>query len=542
MKNSNGQNGTHERPRLAAIDVGTNSIRLVVAEVEPDGGYRVLDEERSMTRLGSGLDKRGALSRESMLRSIEALAKMKAIADGFRVGQLRAIATSAVREASNGSEFRAEVKRRCGMNVEVISAAEEGRLALQSAARHFALDGRPTAVVDIGGGSLEVVLSGGALIEQMHSLALGAVRLTERFARSDPWRRAERKALIREIDEVIKAQLGKPLLRPEVMVGSGGTFTTLAQMVRLQREGQEGRVHGYVITRTEIEEWLGRLFATPLAQRRQIPGLNPQRADIIVAGAAAIVRLARKLRVQQILINEGGVRDGMMFAMIARLHGSAGGTPRAAHGREAWVRSFARKCRSHEAHCEHVTRLALQMFDALRGPFNLPDEAREMLQAGALLHDIGYLIGHAKHHKHAYHLIMHSEMPGFTGRELEIVANVARYHRRALPKKSHAEFRRLSGTDRRLVCLLAGILRVADALDRTHNQCVREVRVLRRGEAVRLQLTAQADPQVEMWYARRKGRLFEKAFGTRLSFAVARAESRRELRVVRAAAGGGTRA
>lgn len=318
MKSANGHDSTGERPRLAAIDVGTNSIRLVVAEVEPDGGYRVLDEERSMTRLGSGLDKSGALSREAMLRSVEALAKMKAIADGFRVGQLRAIATSAVREASNGSEFRAEVKRRCGVNVEVISAAEEGRLAMHSAARHFALDGRPTAVVDIGGGSMEVVLSGGALIEQMHSLALGAVRLTERFARSDPWRRVERKALIREIDDVIKEHLGKPLLRPEVMVGSGGTFTTLAQMIRLQREGQEGRVHGYVITRTEIAEWLRRLFETPMAQRRQIPGLNPQRADIIVAGAAAIVRLARKLRVQQILINEGGVRDGMMFAMIAR--------------------------------------------------------------------------------------------------------------------------------------------------------------------------------------------------------------------------------
>jgi exopolyphosphatase/guanosine-5'-triphosphate,3'-diphosphate pyrophosphatase len=198
---------------------------------------------------------------------------------------------------------------------------------------------------------------------------------------------------------------------------------------------------------------------------------------------------------------------------------------------------FARKCHSNERHCEHVARLAGEIFDALREPHELPEECRGLLIAATLLHDIGYLINHSKHHKHAYHLILHSDLPGFSAREIELIANVARYHRRAAPKKSHSNFARLDRADRELVRQLSGILRVADGLDRTHTQCIRSVRCELSDDCVRLSLDASADPQVEIWDAERKAELFESAFETKLELTWAKKEKVRPVRPLRATAG-----
>jgi exopolyphosphatase/guanosine-5'-triphosphate,3'-diphosphate pyrophosphatase len=512
------ENATNSNSRLAAIDVGTNSIRLVVAEVDGDGSYRVLDEEREMTRLGSGLDAHGRLADESMGKSLDAIGKMKAIADGFQVSELRAIATSAVREATNGGAFCREAERRHGVRIEVISANEEARFAFQSAARHFSLDGRSTAVVDIGGGSAEVILAAGTVIDQVHSMPLGAVRLTERCCLSDPLKKKHWKLLLREIDRQIKEQIGKPPFTTEVMVGSGGTFTAVAEVVQSQRLGQTSTVQGYQVSRADVIHLLDRLRETPLQGRRQMPGLNPTRADIIVAGVAVIARLAEHLGCRQILVNDRGIRDGLLVSMIRQRNGERAPAPRSVDRMEA-VRAFAAKCRSNERHCGHVARLAVSIFDGLREQFGLPPHGREILEAAALLHEIGYLINHSQHHKHAYHLIMHGELPGFSAHEVEMIANVARYHRRALPKKSHPNFRRLNRADRGLVRRLSGILRVADGLDRTHSGCVTGVACDRGKGTVRMVLDASADPKVEIWDAERKAKLFEKAFGCRLELA-----------------------
>jgi exopolyphosphatase/guanosine-5'-triphosphate,3'-diphosphate pyrophosphatase len=497
---------------LGAIDIGTNSIRLVVAEVAADGGYRLLEEERDMTRLGRGLLERGRLASEPMERSYAALEKMKAIADGFRVAELRAVATSAVREATNGKAFCQEVRRRCGLRVEVISGEEEAQLVLRSAQHHFDLDARSVAVVDIGGGSMEVILAAGSVVDEELTLPLGAVRLTERYGTADTvspkrWRR-----LRRGIDRVLDEHLGKPPFYPEVMIGSGGTFTNLAEMVQVEREGSARGVQGYALSRAEVVHLLHRLRATPLEERRQTPGLNPRRADIIVAGAAAVARLAKRLETPQILVNDGGLREGLLLAMIAeRFPGESSETLRPAQRLES-ARAFARKCRSSERHCEHVARLAGELFDGLAQRCALPAESRDLLQAAALLHDIGYVINHAKHHKHAYHLILHGDLQGFSAGEIEIVANVARYHRKAFPSKRHPAFGRLDRADRRIVRTLAGILRIADGLDRTHTQRVQSVScTVRRGSA-RLTLRARSDPRVEIWDAQRKAGLFTQAF------------------------------
>ncbi|HKG32970.1 MAG TPA: Ppx/GppA family phosphatase, partial [Gemmatimonadales bacterium] len=308
-------------PRLAAIDVGTNTIRLTVAEVQDDDTYRVLDEEREMVRLGEKLDRTGRLTDEAIQRALAAIGKMKAIADGFKIRQLRAIATSAVREAANGRQFIREVSRQHKVRIDVISGEEEAQLAFHTAARHFDFQGRSTAVVDIGGGSVEVILSAGTAIDHVYSLPLGAVRVTDRLLRSDPLKPKHWKEMKEEIDRGIRSVLRQPHHRAEIMIGSGGTFTALAHMSKFQREGRHGSVQGYVLTPSDIVHLLRHLRDTPLEARRQIPGLSPDRADIIVAGAAVISRLVRGLGTQQIMVNERGIRDGLLLRMIAELPG-----------------------------------------------------------------------------------------------------------------------------------------------------------------------------------------------------------------------------
>jgi len=515
--------------RLGAIDIGTNSIRLVVAEVESDGTYRVLDEEREMVRLGHGLFSSGRLGAGTMERGLEALAKMKAIVDGFQVAELRVVATSAVREASNGRAFVREARRRCGLRIDVIPQEEEAHLVLQSALRHFDLAGRSVAVVDIGGGSMEVVLVAGTVVDDVHVLPLGAVRLSETYCKSDPLKDRHWRKLKRAIDGTLADGIGKVPFHPEVIIGSGGTFTNLGEMVKAEREGQAGKVHGYALSRADVVHLLHRLRETPLDERKRIPGLNPRRADIIVAGAAAVARLAKWLGGHQILVNERGLRDGVLLAMIADRFDTARATPVRPKDRLEWVRAFARKCRSNERHCEHVATLAGQVFDGLRGPLDLKEEGRGILTAAALLHDVGYVINHAKHHKHAYHLIMHGELQGYSAREVELIANVARYHRKAFPRKSQANFARLERADRRLVRRLAGILRVADGLDRTHTQRVTAVTCEPGPHRLRLALTAASDPRVEIWDAGRKAGLLEKVLDASIAFRWAGAERGRKV-------------
>ncbi len=498
-------------PRLAAIDVGTNSIRLVVAEVEPDGGYRVLDEEREMTRLGHRLFDTGRLDGAAMEHALKTLATMRAIVDGFGVAAFRAVATSAVREASNGPAFCRQALRRCGVRIEVISAEEEAQLVVQSAQRHFDLAGRAVAIADIGGGSLELVFAAGGVVERVYTFPLGAVRLTERYLRSDPPTRREWKKLRRAIDRALDAALTKVPFRPELMIGSGGTFTNLGEMGRAERHGEAGSIHGYRLSRSEVVEQMQRLRVMPLERRRETPGLNPRRADIIVAGVAAVSRLAKRLGTQQIVVNERGVRDGLLLTMLAE-RTTAVRAPIPTLDRLGRVRAFAQACRSNQRHCEHVGLLAGQLFDQLQERGELPAESRDLLVAAALLHDIGYLVNHAQHHKHAYHLIMHASLDGFAPQEIELIANIARYHRRALPKKRHANFARLDRADRRLVRRLSGILRVADGLDRTHSGRVTGVRCEFERGGVRVLVEADSDPQVEIWDAERKAVLFAAAF------------------------------
>src|SRR5919107_5832683 len=260
-----------------------------------------------------------------------------------------------------------------------------------------------------------------------------------------------------EIDRGIRSVLRQPYHRAEIMIGSGGTFTALAHMTKFQREGRHGSVQGYVLTPSDIIHLLRQLRNTPLEARREIPGLSPDRADIIVAGAAVISRLLRGLGTQRIMVNERGIRDGLLLRMIGELPGRSPKSqlPQPSN-RIEWARHFARKGHSNERHCEQVASPALQIFDGIKGRYDLPASARDLLHAAAILHDIGYLISHAKHHKHAYPLIMHGELPGFTPHEVELIANVVRYHRKAFPRKRDENLAYLDAPDRRCNLRLPG--------------------------------------------------------------------------------------
>jgi exopolyphosphatase/guanosine-5'-triphosphate,3'-diphosphate pyrophosphatase len=310
--------------------------------------------------------------------------------------------------------------------------------------------------------------------------------------------------------------VGEPPFSPEVMVGTGGTFTNLGEMLQYEREGRVTRVRGYEMTRGDLVHLLDRLRETPLPERRRLGALNPKRADIIVAGAAVVVRLAKHLDTRRILVSDRGVRDGLIVSMIEDLGLAGGQVTAGADDRMESIHEFARKCRSNERHCRHVAAIATQLFDAVREPFELPSRGRDILEAAALLHEVGYLVNHAQHHKHAYHLIMHGDFRGFSPGEVELVANVARYHRRAFPQKRHENLRRLDAADRRLVRQLSAILRIADGLDRTHGQVVTNVRARVGNGATRVRVVAAESPATDLADAKRKSELFERTFGVTL--------------------------
>ena len=513
--------------RIAAIDVGTNSMRLIVAEASADGSYRVLDDEKEVTRLGRGLCDTGQLRQDSMEHSAQVIARMKGIAEGYGVpmNQLRIIGTCAVREATNGPDFVELVRRQSGLTLEPISGEEEARLAHLSAAAAFDLSSVSAAVVDIGGGSTEMVLSSGGVIDQLCTLPLGAVRLTEQFAGAqEPGDEEIYDEMRRYIRRTIRQQFGKAPFVPQFIVGTGGTFTSLAaiSMHRGASTSSGGllpfAVRGYELQRSEVKHTLEWLRQMPVRSRLRVAGLSPDRTEIIIAGLAVAEAVMKHLGANTARVHDRGIRDGLLLTMIHDMWPTGEHRFLEPVDRIRSARHFATACRYEEHHSNHVAELAVSIFDQLtqHRPETLEecggDAGRELLRVAGILHDVGYFINYSKHHKHSYHLIVHSDIPGFAHRELEIIANIARYHRRSEPKARHPNFAKLPPADRRVVRVLSAILRIADGLDRTHTRSVRSVRLTITGGVATFTLDAPEEPAADMWGAGRKADLFAKQF------------------------------
>lgn len=500
--------------RLAAIDIGTNSIRCIVAETAADGEFRILDDEKATVRLGEGMAVTGEISPAAWERARDGLLRMKKIVDGLGVSAVEAVATSAVRKAANGEEFTRAMARETGIEIRVISGEQEAELAALSAWRHFDMDHARYVLVDIGGGSVEVVTAAGRHIEEIFSLELGAVLMTEQFLRRDPLPDKDLNRLRRHVRTSLEETLGDDDRGAAFVIGSGGTMSNLGGMAMAMRREKYDSVHGYEVLRSEVVHLLAMLQRRSVKERRTVPGLQPDRADIIVAGVTVADELMRFFDANLLRINERGIREGLIVQSLQK-HGFLPVTKEARDWRSA-VTAFARSCHSDEEHAHNVATLSLKIFDALAAPFRLSDADRRLLEAAALLHDVGYFISYSQHHKHSYHLIRHASLFGFTPRELEIMANIARYHRKAPPKKKHENFVRLSAEDRERVKKLGGILRLADGLDRRRAGAVKEVACTLTGTTCTLGLEGGEDLSVELYGGMAKADLFEEAFRRKL--------------------------
>lgn len=501
-------------PRLAAIDIGTNSLRLIIAEPLRDGNYRVLDDEKETTRLGKQLHATGKLDPAAVQNTIGTLRRMKQIAEGYQVQQMRVIATCAVREAKDGAAFCQRVRDEVGLEIEVISSRKEAHFAFLSVARSFQLHGKHVAVADLGGGSTEIILASGNLVEGIYSTPLGAVRITEMFSAQQNIDDETYLRMTKYIDQELRKHTKGALLHPHLLIGSGGTFTTLADMTMASKRQTGLPLRGYEISHAEVRHLVDRMRKLSARARKSLPGLSSDRADIILAGATIIDRLMRHLDVNLLQIHDRGVRDGLLLTMIDQSVGKSTEDPL---DQDVAIDRLAMACGVDLDHCRHVARLAGSLFGQLHADYGLADSDRGLLETAARLQDVGYLINYDKHHKHSFHLILNSRLPGFQPHDLEIIAHVARYHRGSEPRKKHNQFARLSEADQIRVRRLAAILRLAGGLDRSNTRQVQDARISRNGKRTQIHVVSADFPEVDLWAARRRAEPFERAFDTRLS-------------------------
>ncbi len=504
--------------RLAAIDIGTNSIRCIVVEANTNASYRVLDDEKDTVRLGEGIASSGAISDAAMKRAEQAASRMARLVKGLGVKGVEAVATSAVRKASNGPLLVKRLELILGVPVRVICGEEEAALATQSALRNFDMQGQRYGVMDVGGGSVELTTAQGQVVEEHYSLELGAVVMTEKFLPSDPVKPSEMLKFRNHIRSALKKIFGDNRPTLPLLVGSGGTVTAIAQMIRTHSKKELPTVHGVTILRSEVVHVLAMLQRKPLAERKGIPGLSPDRADIIIAGVALVDSMMEFFGSNSLLVNGRGIREGVILQALQR-HGFSPCTPSSRSWRDSVI-EFGRNCQIEEAHALQVSWLALAMFDDLAKSCSLKKRDRVILETAAILHDAGAWINYESHHKHSYHLIRHADLYGLTPMEKELAAQVARYHRKSLPKRKHEAFQKLTTKEQVLVSRLAGILRFADGLDRRRCRAINKISCAIQGNVARVAVSGSDDLSVEVFGGSAKKELFEKAFGLQILFAV----------------------
>lgn len=484
---------------IAAVDIGTNSFHLVVARSSEPGRFEVIAREKEMVRLGSGAPDMKELDPAAIERGVAALRRMRQVAE-IHDASLVAVATSAVREAENAREFLHRAKAEAGVSVDVITGLEEARLIYLGVLQALPVFDRRTVLVDIGGGSTEVLLGHKGDVLVAGSLKLGAIRLTRRFFRTDTLHPAALDACRRYVRAAL-VPLAREVLAQgfDVAVGTSGTIESVAEIIRAARKDDTPvprTLNGFEFTRAEVADAVRRLVdAGTVEERLRIKGIDERRADIILGGAVVLEQAMDVLGVDVMVLSDYALREGVLLDALQRRHGSA---RHHLHDlRRQSVEHLADLMDDDRAHSARVAALALELFDLTRGLelHDLGDDSRELLEAAALLCNVGTFVSHDSHHKHSYYVIRNSDhLMGFTDPEIELMAVVARYHRKGEPKASHPEFSLLSPDDQRRVRVLAGLLRVAIALDRTHAGVVAGLSAEVRGKDGDRRLVVEATP------------------------------------------------
>jgi len=504
---------------VAFIDIGTNSIRLLLVQNNPGYNYRIITQQKETVRLGEEEFFNQYLRPEAMYRAVVVCRKFIELARSYGADEMIAVATAATREAQNQIEFLDLLRREAGLEVQVISGKEEARLIYLGVSSGINLGDRKGFFIDIGGGSTEIIIGDQWRYDYLDSLKLGAIRLTTLFFENENGPVSQNKYTI--IQNHVRHEAIHTLnkIRPlqiDLAFGSSGTVENLAEIAmrmfykrRLQRDDY--------LEYDQLKQVVGLLCSLSLEERRKIAGINPDRADIIIAGAAIIDTFMQEFNLSRIQISDRGLRDGLLIDYISR------GENHELHSlsfREQSVLQLGRICNFDEIHSNNVAELALELFDssAKLSLHHFSEKERELLEYAALLHDIGSFLSYNNHHAHSYYLIRNADLLGFNQTEIAIIAATAFFHRKALPRKKYPELGELDKQSQKIVTILSLLLRIAESLDRSHTGLVKHARFLSEDSwEIVLELETGRDCQLELWGLRNHEKAVAESFGKKLT-------------------------
>jgi exopolyphosphatase/guanosine-5'-triphosphate,3'-diphosphate pyrophosphatase len=502
---------------IAAIDAGSNAVRLSIVRAYSALDIEPLHNERYPLRLGEGVFVRNRFSEEIFKKAAKAFRHFRDCMEEFGVTQYRAVATSATREAANRKAFVKSVRQKSGIRLEVISSREESRLGREAVFAALGPEAQARCIADLGGGSLEVSMLRDHLLLQTAQLPVGTVRLMTTLNLHGKLLPAEAEQVRRYLRALLESKLTeRPNLADGLTVALGGNAETLANVAPGPRQ------HGIpTLELSLLRERLPELLRMDNRERMKAYGVRRDRADVMGIAAVIFVTLGRYLNVRNLAVPAVGIREGVVHEIATEAFSRKEPHRYSAAARQmlAGAHSFSRRLETDQRHAEHVRELSVQLFDQLQPLHHLPGEARVILEAGALLHDIGHSISHKGHHKHGEYLAMNGDIPGLEGRDRALMAAVVRYHnRKAQPEDHHVSYAALNNSDRRLARRLASLVRIAEGLDHSHRQRISRVRATFQKDAVGLQLEARGDASEDVRDANRSAELFEKEFHTRLYF------------------------
>jgi len=513
--------------RLAAIDIGTNSIHMIVVKVRPDLSFEIIDREKDMVRLGAGgLDGR-SITPTAMAAALQTLAKFKRLAESHQVDEIVAAATSATREADNGGDFIAEVAQATGIQIKVISGTEEARLIHLAAGYGVDIGASTGVVVDIGGGSVEITLGSATAMTLGKSFKVGVIRLTERFVKSDPLSGRDERHMVKHLNHEMSAYLEQIVERGfDRVIGTSGTILSLGAVAIAEESTSLEELRNRRVSAKALHKLRKKLTSLSLEERLAVPGLDPRRADLAVAGSVLFDTIVRGLGADEFTLCDLALREGLVLDYIHRNSARIRKVERYPDVRRRSAIELAERCGYWPEHAQQVAKLALAIFDQTRSVHGLADRERDWLEYGSLLHDIGVHISYERHHRHSYYLIKNGDLRGFDPEEIEIIALIARYHRQGLPKKSHQGYGDLGRSKRRAVKALSAMVRLAEGLDRSHSRALAGIDLYPRSDDYLARIRTSGDAELELWAAHRHVAPLEKVLGKPIRFEVAAGDHR----------------
>lgn len=504
--------------RYAAVDIGSNSVRLQVAEVVGGKPVRILASERQVTRLGATVFREGRVGTEALDFICGVLASMADTWKRHDVLSIRAVATAAVRDARNQTEFLARASSALGAEIEIVSGQEEARLIQLGVRTLWPHPNQRFLIIDIGGGSAEIILSEHDRIGAAFSKPLGALRLQELFLKNDPPTPTELLRLEEYIEERIApavAEIGRKRIDRVIATSStaAALVSAIGRIPRSRREEADRRRASAPQTRAFYND----IRALDLKRRQKIVGIGPRRAEIIIPGAAVLLHVLDAFKMPSLFYSTAGVRDGIIADLAAR--GAGRDLSRLTSEQRTVVENMAERYGVSLNHARKVARLVNEVFHDLQPVHQLAPPYGRMLEAAAYLHDVGHFVSDTRHHKHSFYLVANSDMPGFNVTERAVIANLCRYHRKNMPMPEHDNLQILSPEDRRAVALLAPFLRLGDALDRGNHQKVQSVECMahEREVLVTLRAPSSAGIELEIWAASRLDPIFRQMYGRKLT-------------------------